>query len=59
VHTFEYKFEFVHWYNVVQVTEATTPLAHIPYREQVQKKQKEVLLIMQELEDVGVFYFFI
>ena len=35
------------------MTEATTPLACLPYREQVQKKQKEVVLLLQQLEEVS------
>jgi hypothetical protein len=38
------------------VTEVTTPLACFPYREQVKKKQKEVLLILQQLEEVSFQY---
>jgi hypothetical protein len=42
----------------LQVMEVTTPLASLPYKEQIKKKQREVVLLLQQLEDVSVHYFF-
>jgi hypothetical protein len=36
-----------------QVMEVTTPLASLPYKEQIKKKQREVVQLLQQLEDVS------
>jgi hypothetical protein len=33
--------------------EVTTPLASLPYKEQIKKKQREVVQLLQQLEDVS------
>jgi hypothetical protein len=38
--------------------EVTTPLASLPYKEQIKKKQREVVQLLQQLEDVSVQLFF-
>ncbi len=35
----------------------TTPLASLPYKEQIKKKQREVVQLLQQLEDVSSFIF--
>jgi hypothetical protein len=37
--------------------EVTTPLASLPYKEQIKKKQREVVQLLQQLEDVSSFIF--
>ncbi len=35
----------------------TTPLASLPYKEQIKKKQREVVQLLQQLEDVSSIIF--
>jgi hypothetical protein len=37
--------------------EVTTPLASLPYKEQIKKKQREVVQLLQQLEDVSPIVF--
>jgi hypothetical protein len=38
--------------------EVTTPLASLPYKEQIKKKQREVVQLLQQLEEVSSIIIF-